>query len=53
MKLLALCVAAALVLTMLVPPSVPVHAQSTSKTGKASQTDTGGKTSRTGSTSKQ
>lgn len=51
MKLLALS-AAALLLLLMAPPSAPVYAQSNSASGKASQSDAGGRTSKTGSTSK-
>jgi hypothetical protein len=52
-RLLALWVVAALFLLMLAPSAGPVYAQSTSAGGNASQSASSGKTSKTGSTSKQ
>jgi hypothetical protein len=52
MKLLALSAAAALFLTVVALPA-PIYAQSSNASGKASQTDPGGRASKTGSTSKK
>jgi hypothetical protein len=51
MKLLTLCVVAALLLLMMAPPSVPANAQATGASGKAGQDSA--KAARTGSTSKK
>jgi hypothetical protein len=53
MKLLVLSVAAALFLIVITPSSAPVYAQSNSVGGKTSQSDSGGRAARTGSTSKK
>jgi hypothetical protein len=53
MKLLVPSAVVAFFLLLMAPPSAPVHAQSNGASGKASQSDLGGRAAKTASTSKK